>query len=45
MDIPIIAGRPITENDIKAIQPVAVISQTAARKLFGAANPSEGISV
>jgi predicted permease len=39
MDIPIIAGRPITEKDTKALQPVAVISQTAARKLFGAANP------
>jgi predicted permease len=39
MDIPIIAGRPITEKDMKASQPVAVISQTAARKLFGAANP------
>ena len=39
MDIPIIAGRPITEKDMKASQPVAVISQTAAWKLFGAANP------
>lgn len=39
MDIPIIAGRPITEKDMKASQPVAVISQTAARKLFGDVNP------
>jgi predicted permease len=39
MDIPIIAGRSITEKDIRASQPVAVISQAAARKLFGAANP------
>jgi len=39
MDIPILAGRPITEKDIRANRPVAVISQTAARKLFGTANP------
>lgn len=39
MDIPIVAGRPITEHDVMGRQPVAVITQTAARKLFGAANP------
>jgi predicted permease len=39
MDIPIIAGRPINEKDMKPNQSVAVISQTAARKLFGNANP------
>jgi predicted permease len=39
MGIPIIAGRSITQNDRKATPPVAVISETAAHKLFGASNP------
>ncbi len=39
LDIRIISGRPITSQDTEQSQQVAVISQTAARKLFGAANP------
>jgi predicted permease len=39
LDIHILAGRPITSQDTEQSQQVAVISQTAARKLFGAANP------
>jgi predicted permease len=39
MGIPIGAGRPITEGDRSGTVPVAVISQTAARVLFGAVNP------
>jgi predicted permease len=35
----IVAGRPITEADVRGAPMVAVISQTAARKMFGAANP------
>jgi predicted permease len=37
--IPIVAGRPISAADVAGQEPVAVISQTAARKLFGDANP------
>lgn len=39
MDIPIVAGRPITEDDIRAARPVAVITQTAARRLFNSDSP------
>ena len=39
MRIPIIAGRPITDADRAGVQKVAVISETAARRIFGAENP------
>ncbi|SPF56533.1 membrane hypothetical protein [Candidatus Sulfopaludibacter sp. SbA4] len=39
MGIPMVAGRPITEEDRAGTAKVAVISETAARALFGAANP------
>ncbi len=39
LGIPILAGRPIDGDDRKGTAAVAVISQTAARKLFGAENP------
>ena len=39
MGIPIVAGRPITGDDRPETQRVAVISETAARRLFGAADP------
>jgi len=35
----IVAGRPITDGDVRGAPMVAVISQTAARRIFGAANP------
>jgi predicted permease len=36
---PILSGRPITADDRQGSPLVAVLSQTAARKLFGARNP------
>jgi len=39
MRIPIIAGRPITDSDRAGVQKVAVISETASRRIFGAENP------
>jgi predicted permease len=39
MGIPMVAGRPITEDDRAGTAPVAVISETAARTLFGGASP------
>jgi predicted permease len=39
MGIPILAGRPINADDRKGTARVAVISETAARRLFGTANP------
>ena len=39
MGIPMVAGRPITEDDRAGTARVAVVSQTAARRLFGFANP------
>ncbi len=39
LDIDIIAGRPIMDEDISQSQPVAVISETAAKKLFGPEDP------
>jgi predicted permease len=38
MGIPIVAGRPLTAGDRAGAPPVAVISETAARVLFGGAN-------
>ncbi|MCU1261511.1 MAG: hypothetical protein JWO80_4396 [Bryobacterales bacterium] len=40
MGIPIIAGRPITDRDRIATERVAVISETASRRLFGSDNPA-----
>jgi hypothetical protein len=39
MRIPILAGRAISDDDRKEAVHVAVLSETAARCLFGAANP------
>jgi predicted permease len=39
LGIPILAGRPITADDREGTTRVAVISETAARQLFGASNP------
>jgi predicted permease len=39
MGIPIVAGRAITEDDRAETTKVAVISETAVRRVFGAANP------
>jgi hypothetical protein len=39
MKIPILAGRAFSSDDRKQTVPVAVLSDTAARRLFGAANP------
>ncbi len=39
MKIPILAGRALSGDDRKETPPVAVLSETAARRLFGAANP------
>jgi putative ABC transport system permease protein len=39
MGIPIVAGRPITEDDRAGTARVAVIGETAAKMLFGAGNP------
>jgi predicted permease len=39
MKIPILAGRPLIADDRKETAPVAVLSDTAARRLFGAQNP------
>jgi predicted permease len=44
MKIPILAGRGISTDDRKGTEPVAVLSETAARRLFGKANPI-GLSV
>jgi predicted permease len=39
MKIPILAGRAISDDDRKQTAPVVVLSETAARGLFGAGNP------
>ena len=39
MKIPILAGRALSDDDRKETAPVAVLSETAARRLFGMANP------
>lgn len=39
MKIPLLSGRPLSEDDRKETAPVAVLSLTAARRLFGAADP------
>ncbi len=39
MGIPIVAGRSLTEDDRKDGIRVAVLTETAARRLFGGANP------
>jgi len=39
MGIPILAGRPIDAQDTATAPPVAVITQTTSRILFGAENP------
>jgi predicted permease len=39
MKIPILMGRALSEDDRKETGPVGVLSETAARRLFGAANP------
>jgi len=39
MGIPILVGRPISADDRQGLARVAVISETAARRLFGTANP------
>jgi len=39
MRIPILAGRAISDDDRKQTASVAVLSETAARRLFGAENP------
>lgn len=38
MGIPIVAGRAITADDRSGVPPVAVLSETAARRMFGGAN-------
>jgi predicted permease len=39
MKIPLLAGREFSEPDRKQTAPVAVLSEAAARQLFGSANP------
>src|SRR5215469_13494283 len=39
MKIPILAGRAISDDDRKQTAPVVVLSETAARRLFGAESP------
>jgi predicted permease len=39
MKIPILAGRAISDDDRKQTAPVTVLSETAARRLFGAESP------
>jgi predicted permease len=39
MKIPIVAGRAISDDDRKQAAPVVVLSETAARRLFGAESP------
>jgi predicted permease len=39
MRIPVLAGRPLSGDDRKETAHVAVLSETAARRLFGSANP------
>jgi predicted permease len=39
LNIPIVAGRGFTADDARGSPPVVVLSQTAARKLFGQTNP------
>jgi predicted permease len=39
MNIPIVMGRPFTDADDRTAPKVAVVNQTAARKLLGADNP------
>jgi predicted permease len=39
MKIPLLAGRTFSEADRKETAPVAVLGETAARQLFGSANP------
>ena len=39
MKIPILSGRALSDDDRKETAPVAILSETAARRLFGAANP------
>jgi predicted permease len=39
MGIEIVAGRPITNDDRQGSRRVAIISQTAARRIFGQENP------
>jgi predicted permease len=39
MKIPLLAGREFSESDSKQTAPVAILSETAARLLFGSTNP------
>jgi predicted permease len=39
MHIPTLKGRPFTEDEFEQAEPVALINQTFARRLFGAENP------
>ena len=39
MKIPILKGRALSDDDRKETAPVAVLSETAARRLFGPADP------
>ena len=39
MNIPLLAGRDLLDSDTAAAQPVILVSQAAAREVFGADNP------